>query len=333
MPSRDIVVIGASAGGVAATGALLRSLPQAFDGVVFVALHRHPEQAWDRLGDLLAYDSPLTARAAIDGQRFTHGELYVAPSNVHLLVERGVIRLESSPKESRARPSVDALFRSAAMAYGRRVIGIVLSGMLSDGTVGLWQVRKYGGIAIAQDPDEALHADMPRSAIDNVPVHYCLPIAAIALKVAELASSHPPPSSSAGSRARLLIVEDERIVALALANRLVAAGYTVVGSVSTGEEAIATAATTMPDLVLMDISLAGSMRGTEAAAILWRQYQLPVVYLTAYSDQRTLDEAKLSMPFGYVVKPYRIEQIRTAIDLALDRYEREMDVRSEVPFA
>jgi two-component system chemotaxis response regulator CheB len=104
---------------------------------------------------VLASKSPLRPRPAADGQRFTHGEIFVAPPDRHMLVERGVIRLERSPIESRARPSVDALFRSAALAYGRRVVGVVLSGLLSDGSVGLWQIRRHGGIAIAQDPGEA----------------------------------------------------------------------------------------------------------------------------------------------------------------------------------
>src|SRR5262249_51559039 len=144
---------------------------------------------------------------------------------------------------------------------------------------------------------------------------------------AELAAGQPQASDMSGARpARLLIVEDERIVARNLSSRLLDRGYSVVGMVSTGEDAIAAASTAMPDLVLMDVSLAGTMRGTEAAAILWQQYQLPVVYLTAYSDRQTLDEANLSMPFGFVVKPYHPEQVHVAIQLALDRYSREIDV-------
>jgi DNA-binding NarL/FixJ family response regulator len=160
-----------------------------------------------------------------------------------------------------------------------------------------------------------------------VPLHYCLPAAEIARVLVELAAGRPQAPDNPGSRpARLLIVEDERIVARNLANRLGDRGYSVVGSVASGEDAITAAATVMPDLVLMDVSLEGTMRGTEAAAILWQQYQLPVVYLTAFSDRQTLDEAKLSMPFGFVVKPCHPEQVHAAIQLALDRYSREMDV-------
>jgi two-component system chemotaxis response regulator CheB len=148
MVSRDIIVIGASAGGVRTIQRVLSELASDFRGVVFIALHRSPhEHGRDLLADILALKCSLRPRPAVDGQRFAHGEIYVAPRDTHLLVQRSLIRLERSPKESRARPSVDALFRSAALAYGRRVVGVVLSGLLDDGSVGLWQ---YGNTAALQ---------------------------------------------------------------------------------------------------------------------------------------------------------------------------------------
>jgi chemotaxis response regulator CheB len=328
MAAHDIVVIGASAGGVDATRSVLSQLPADFPAAVFIALHR-PPVVKDRglLDRVLTRDSALVPRIAMDGQRFHHGEVYVAPPDVHLLVERGAIRLERGPKEIMARPSVDVLFRSAALAYGRRVAGVVLTGTLTDGTLGLWQIRKHGGIAIVQDPREAAHHGMPRYAMEHVPVHHCLRLRDIAPALIELAGEQPSAPRLSGPRsARLLIVEDERVVAMDLANRLRELGYVVVGSVASGEKAIAAAAELMPDLVLMDVSLAGSMRGTDAAHVLWEQYQLPVVYLTAYADDATLDQAKMSINYGYVVKPYRPEQVHAAIQVALDRYDREMAV-------
>jgi AmiR/NasT family two-component response regulator len=172
---------------------------------------------------------------------------------------------------------------------------------------------------------------MPQSAAEQVPLHYCLRSAEIARVLAELAAGQPQPADISGSRpARLLIVEDERIVAHNLANGLRQRGYSVVDVVASGEDAIAAAASAMPDLVLMDVSLDGTMRGTDAAAILWEQYQLPVVYRTAYSDRETLDAAKPSRPFGFVVKPYHAEQVHAAIQVALDRYCREMDLSAPV---
>lgn len=331
MAGRDIVVIGASAGGVTALCRVLPSVPPDFRATVFVALHRWPhENPPDSLPDLLARNSPLTPRAAVNGKTFAHGELYVAPADTHLLVDRGVIRLECSPRESHAPPSVDALFRSAATAYGRRVVGVVLTGILNDGTAGLWHIRKHGGIAIVQDPAEAEDATA-HSAIENVPAHYSLPLKEIAWMLGALAAEPPRAPEPIGPKyARLLIVEDERVVTKDLTNRLQRLGYSIVGSVSSGEDAITTAAVAMPDLVLMDVSLAGNMRGTEAAAILWQQYQLPVVFVTADSDEQTLDEAKHSMPYGYIVKPYSPDQIRAAIELALGRYGRVMDVSEHV---
>ena len=122
----------------------------------------------------------------------------------------------------------------------------------------------------------------------------------------------------------VLIVEDERILAMNLQNRLRDLGYDVVGSVPSGEAAIEIAEATLPNLVLMDIYLAGDMTGTEAARIIWERFQVPVVYLTAFADKRTIEAAKTSTSFGYVVKPYRPEQIHAAIRMALDGYEREI---------
>jgi chemotaxis response regulator CheB len=303
-------------------------LPPTLPAAVFVAVHRLPStKATDSLARVLTGGAALTPHPALDGERFRRGAIYVAPADMHLLVERGVMRLERSPRESQSRPSVDALFRSAAEAYGRRVVGVLLTGVLSDGSVGLWQIRKRGGITIAQDPAEAMYPDMPSSALTSVPVHRCLPLSEIGPTLIALATDVPGAPPLSGSRtARVLIVEDERIVALDLENRLRELGYVVVGSVSSGEVALEAAPTVMPDVVLMDVHLAGAMSGTEAARLLWQQHQLPVVYVTAYADDRTLDEAKVSTPYGYIVKPYRPEQIHTAVQLALDRYEREMRI-------
>jgi two-component system chemotaxis response regulator CheB len=125
----------------------------------------------------------------VDKERIQPGHIYVAPPDQHLLVEPNRIRLTRGPKENRFRPAVDPLFRSAAQAYGPRVIGVILTGNLDDGTAGLWAVKRLGGTAIVQDPQDALAPSMPRSALRQVEVDHCLPLAEIAPLLARLTST------------------------------------------------------------------------------------------------------------------------------------------------
>lgn len=136
MAGRDIVVIGASAGGIRPIQSLLSLLPRDLPASIFVVVHRGeiPRER-DCLPLVLSLHSILVAEIARDNARFEHGHVYVAPTDCHLLIERGVMRVERSPRENHCRPSIDALFRSAALAYGRRVASVLLSGMLHDGTV------------------------------------------------------------------------------------------------------------------------------------------------------------------------------------------------------
>lgn len=321
MSGRDIVVIGTSAGGIEALRTLLGALPRRLDAAVFITIHRH-QGARGRLLETLRVHSKLPLHTPLDGERIRRGVGYVCAHDAHLVVERGRVRHEPSPREYLHRPSVDALFRSAAHAYGRRVVGVVLSGMLGDGTAGLWHIKKRGGIAIVQDPAEASHKEMPRSALEAVAVDHVLGAREIAAKLVELAAGEPAPAPGA-RKARVLVVEDERIVAKNLERRLAELGYEVAGSAASGEDALELAERTQPDVVLMDIHLAGAVDGTEAARRVWQRLQIPVVYVTAYADADTLDEAKATEPYGYVVKPFRPEQVHAAIQLALERRARE----------
>lgn len=225
---RDIVVIGASAGGIVALKRLVQMLPSDLNASIFIVLHRSDLLAQterdgrDTLAEVLSKGVSLPVTSPDDGERFKRGHVYVAPSACHLLIEGGLVRLERSPRESSFRPSADALFRSAALEYGRRVIGVVLSGLLTDGTAGLWQIRKRGGVAIAQDPAEAEFSDMVKSAINNVAIDFCLCAKDIGKKIVELCT---PAKASESSRAKVLIVEDERIVAMNLKSRLTKLGY------------------------------------------------------------------------------------------------------------
>jgi two-component system, chemotaxis family, protein-glutamate methylesterase/glutaminase len=175
---KDIIVIGASAGGIEALRTLVAGLPHDFSASVFIVLHTSPE--WPGILDkILSKAGPLPALIARDGERIMPGRIYVARSDHHLIIEPGIVRVSRGPKENRFRPAIDPLFRSAAQTYGPRVIGVVLTGGMDDGTAGLWAIKKLGGTAIVQDPEDALVPSMPISALAHVDVDYCVPVVEI----------------------------------------------------------------------------------------------------------------------------------------------------------
>jgi two-component system chemotaxis response regulator CheB len=181
MPVKDIIVIGASAGGIEALKALVRGLPKDFKASVFIVLHTAP-YSLGILPEILARaGSPLPAANAKDWEGIERGRIYVAPPDYHLLIERsGYTRITKGPRENRFRPAVDPLFRSAALAYGPRVVGVVLTGWLDDGTDGLRAVKERGGTAVVQNPEDAFAPSMPLNALKQVEVNYCVPLEEIA---------------------------------------------------------------------------------------------------------------------------------------------------------
>lgn len=194
MPAKkDIVVVGASAGGMEALRELVSGLPADLGASIFVVWHM-PAEATGILPALLAKDGPLPAAHAVDGEAIEPGRIYVARPDHHLLLEPGVVRVTRGPKENRFRPAVDPLFRSAAYAYGSRVIGVVLSGALDDGTAGLWTIKQRGGTAVVQDPEDAIHRSMPRSALQNVAVDHQVPVRAMAALLARLVREPASPA-------------------------------------------------------------------------------------------------------------------------------------------
>lgn len=194
MPNRDIVVIGASAGGISAVGELLATLRPPLDGSLFVVIHTSPDGA-GLLPAVLARGNAWPIGYGEDGERFETSHVYVAPPDHHMLIKPGRLQIVRGPRENRFRPAVDPLFRTAAESYGSRVIGIVLTGSLDDGTHGLELVKRHGGIAIVQDPAEAMAPSMPLSAIQNVEVDHILRVAEIARRlpaiVAESVAAQP----------------------------------------------------------------------------------------------------------------------------------------------
>lgn len=199
MPNHDIVVVGASVGGVEALQHLVRGLPKDFAGSVFVVLHLGPVGP-SLLPEILARAGKLPAIHPDDGERIRDGKVYVAPLDRHMIIERGVIRILAGPKENRHRPAIDPLFRSAALAYGPRVVGVVLTGALDDGAAGLISVKQRGGIAIVQDPETAHCGDMPRSAMRYVKTpDFVLPVEQIAPKLVELSKQSVSRVSAGGN--------------------------------------------------------------------------------------------------------------------------------------
>ncbi|MFZ3485500.1 chemotaxis protein CheB [Sphingomonas sp. 3-13AW] len=164
MPTRDIVVIGASAGGVEALQRLCAQLPADFPAAVFVTQHLSPS-ARSMLPLLLDRVGPLPARSPSDGDPIGRGTIYVAAPDHHMLLRKGTVLMRRGPNENRTRPAVNSLFRSAALAYGGRVIGVVLTGLLDDGTEGLIAITAAGGTSVVQDPEEAAWPSMPRNAL------------------------------------------------------------------------------------------------------------------------------------------------------------------------
>jgi hypothetical protein len=141
----------------------------------------------------------------VDGESIKPGRIYVAPPDYHMIVDDGVMRLTRGPRENNFRPAVDPLFRSAAAARGSRVVGVILSGGLDDGTYGLIRIKEMGGVAVVQDPNEALVAGMPESAIRNIEVDHVLPVAEMAPLLSRLTHeqclvSHRRGRAKSGSR-------------------------------------------------------------------------------------------------------------------------------------
>jgi two-component system, chemotaxis family, protein-glutamate methylesterase/glutaminase len=178
MPNRDIIAIGASAGGVEALIRLVKALPEDLPAAIFIVLH-FPASEKSLLPKILSKYTALPIQQAVDQAMIQPGQIYVAPPNYHLLLKQGYMSLIKGPKENGHRPAIDPLFRTAARAYGNRVIGIVLTGMLDDGTAGLMEIKQQKGMAIVQDPEDALFSGMPTSAIKHVQVDHILPLAKI----------------------------------------------------------------------------------------------------------------------------------------------------------
>lgn len=180
-----MVVIGGSAGSVAALKTILRALPRDFPAAMLVVIHVSPDSP-TIFDEQLAQPGGLPVSYPSDGEPVRLRHVYLAPPDCHLMVEEGRMRILRGPRENRHRPAIDPLFRTAARIYGSRVVGVILSGLHDDGSAGLYAVKQRGGIAIVQDPAQATCGEMPARAVAYAHPQYVLPVQEIGPSLVDL---------------------------------------------------------------------------------------------------------------------------------------------------
>jgi two-component system chemotaxis response regulator CheB len=190
LAGHDIVVIGGSAGGVEALRRICAGLPADLPATVFVVLHISPATR-SVMPELLSRAGPLPARHPRDEEPTSRGTIYVAPPDMHMLLRPGHVILRHGPLESSSRPAIDALFRSAAVAYRSRVIGVVLSGLLHDGSAGLMAIKACGGLCVVQEPDDAMWPEMPRNALSHDGLYHRATVAELPALLTRLVGEAP----------------------------------------------------------------------------------------------------------------------------------------------
>ena len=200
--TKDIIVIGGSAGSSAPLKRLLADVPADLPASIFISTHI-PAHSPSFLAEVLSGGAALPVRQAVDGQPIERGQVYVAAPDRHLLLVDGVIKLGAGPRENMVRPSIDPMFRSAALSYGSRVIGLILSGMLNDGAAGLHAVKSMGGTAVVQHPLDAEADQMPLAALETVDVDHVAPADQLGALLASLARSSASPHAPAPEELRL----------------------------------------------------------------------------------------------------------------------------------
>src|SRR3954466_1987515 len=207
MAKHDIIVIGASAGGVEALSRIAAELPRDIRACILVVLHI--SRGRSMLPEILTRAGRLPAAHPTDGEPLQYSRIYVAVPDHHLVVQDGKVRVAHTASENSVRPAVDPLFRSAARIYGSRVIGVILSGALDDGTAGVAAIKQAGGITIAQDPDEAFSPGMPRRATGSGNIDHVLALRDIPLLLSALVEEEAPPTKPASNRGSLRAMEPD----------------------------------------------------------------------------------------------------------------------------
>ena len=209
---RSIVVIGTSAGGLEALDQLVGQLPTDLPASLFLVQHMAAHNSGEPLLRRLSRHQAFQPTLAVHEERFKPGRIYIAPPDTHLLLKKDRVLVTKGARENRYRPAIDPLFRSAAVAHGSRVIGVVLTGMLDDGTAGLMAIKRCGGVTIVQDPTDAAYSGMPMSALDNVDVNFCVPIAQMGPLLTKLVGQSRGKSKGVPSDIRTEALIAERVL-------------------------------------------------------------------------------------------------------------------------
>jgi two-component system chemotaxis response regulator CheB len=212
LKGRNILVIGAAAGGLEALDRLIGQLPTDLPASIFIVQHMEPHDSGEPLLRRLIRHKAFHPKLAEDGERFKPGHLYIAPPDNHLLLKKTRLLVTKGARENRNRPGIDPLFRSAAVAHGSRVIGVLLTGLLDDGTAGLIAVKRSGGVTVVQDPRDAAYSGMPLSALDHANVDYCVSIMEMGPLLTTLVSKPHGKSRAVHQEVRIEAVIAERVL-------------------------------------------------------------------------------------------------------------------------
>jgi two-component system, chemotaxis family, protein-glutamate methylesterase/glutaminase len=209
---RNIIVIGTSAGGLEALDELIGQLPTDLNAAIFIVQHLAPQGSGENLVDRLSAHRAFKCKLANDGEKFRPATIYIARPDYHLLVGKSALLVTKGARENRYRPAIDPMFRSAAVAHGARVIGVVLTGSLDDGTAGLSAIKSCGGVTVVQDPADAAYPEMPLSAINNVKVDHRVPIREMGRLLERLVRGRPGRKRAVPEHVRIEAEIAERVL-------------------------------------------------------------------------------------------------------------------------
>jgi two-component system chemotaxis response regulator CheB len=190
---RNLIAIGASAGGIKAIIKVLEGIPETIDAAIMIVLHVSRKSNPDNIIEIFQRHTALQCEVARDKMEIEKGKIYLAQPEHHLMVKDQIIRLNQGPEENRYRPSIDVLFRSVAVHFGNRAIGIILTGMLDDGTSGMYAIKNCGGLCLIQNPSEAEYSDMPQNVLNRVEVDFMGDLAEIPIIIQDILNKPLPP--------------------------------------------------------------------------------------------------------------------------------------------